>query len=71
MITWLILKNIMRWKSIEEKKDALISLLFFVEDQTEKKNFFRLLILKDISIEGQTNWKLSKSETIIFICFSL
>lgn len=47
MITWLILKNIMRWKSIEEKKDALISLLFFVEDQTEKKNFFRLLILKD------------------------
>lgn len=71
MITWLILKNIMRWKSIEEKKDALISLLFFVEDQTEKKNFFRLLILKDISIEGQTNWELSKSETIIFICFSL
>lgn len=71
MITWLILKNIKRWKSIEEKKDALLSSLFFVENQMERKNFFRLLILKNISIEGQTNWKLSKFETIIFICFSL
>lgn len=71
MVTSLILKNIKRWKSIEEKKDALLSSLLFVEYQMEKRNFFRLLILKNISIESQTNWKLSESETIMFICFSL
>lgn len=71
MVTSLILKNIKRWKSIEENKDALLSSLLFVEYKMKKRNFFRLLILKNISIESQTNWKLSESETIMFICFSL